>query len=170
MEIGKWPEKIAGLLKKYKYPIILLCIGMILMGLPSFSGEKEPAAGETAAVPTSPEPGVQEELEQILQNIYGAGDVKVMLTISQGEKTLYQTDVVSGITENSQDTDTDTVIVSDGDGGEEGLVQQKLSPVYQGAIILCQGADSPSVRLAITQAVSKVTGLPTDRIAVLKMK
>ena len=148
MEIGKWPEKIAGLLKKYKYPIILLCIGMILMGLPSFSGEKEPAAGETAAVPTSPEPGVQEELEQILKNIYGAGDVKVMLTISQGEKTLYQTDVVSGITENSQDTDTDTVIVS----------------------VLCQGADSPSVRLAITQAVSKVTGLPTDRIAVLKMK
>ena len=143
MEIGKWPEKIAGLLKKYKYPIILLCIGMILMGLPSFSGEKEPAAGETAAVPTSPEPGVQEELEQILKNIYGAGDVKVMLTISQGEKTLYQTDVVSGITENSQDTDTDTVIVSDGDGGEEGLVQQKLSPVYQGAIVLCQGADSP---------------------------
>ena len=49
-------------------------------------------------------------------------------------------------------------------------MQQKLSPVYQGAIILCQGADSPSVRLAITQAVSKVTGLPTDRIAVLKMK
>ena len=125
MEIGKWPEKIAGLLKKYKYPIILLCIGMILMGLPSFSGEKEPAAGETAAVPTSPEPGVQEELEQILKNIYGAGDVKVMLTISQGEKTLYQTDVVSGITENSQDTDTDTVIVSDGEGGEEGMVQDE---------------------------------------------
>ena len=86
MEIGKWPEKIAGLLKKYKYPIILLCIGMILMGLPSFSGEKEPAAGETAAVPTSPEPGVQEELEQILKNIYGAGDVKVMLTISRERK------------------------------------------------------------------------------------
>ena len=149
MEIGKWPEKIAGLLKKYKYPIILLCIGMILMGLPSFSGEKEPAAGETAAVPTSPEPGVQEELEQILKNIYGAGDVKVMLTISQGEKTLYQTDVVSGITENSQDTDTDTVIVSDGDGGEEGLVQQKLSPVYQGAIILCQGQTVPPSALPL---------------------
>ncbi|HIQ67631.1 MAG TPA: hypothetical protein IAB74_03870 [Candidatus Faecousia excrementigallinarum] len=157
-------------MKKYKYPVILLCIGMILMGLPSFSGEKKPAAGETAAVPTSPEPSVQEELEQILKSIYGAGDVQVMLTISQGEKTMYQTDVVSGITENSQDTDTDTVIVSDGEGGEQGLVQQKLSPVYQGAIILCQGADSPSVRLAITQAVSKVTGLPTDRIAVLKMK
>ncbi len=169
MEIGKWPEKIAGLLKKYKYPIILLCIGMILMGLPSFSGEKKPAVQEATA-PTSPEPSIQQELEQILENIYGAGDVRVMLTISQGEKTMYQTDVVSGITENSQDTDTDTVIVSDGEGGEQGLVQQKLSPVYQGAIILCQGADSPSVRLAITQAVSKVTGLATDRIAVLKMK
>ena len=170
MEIGKWAEKIAGLLKKYKYLIILLCIGMILMGLPSFSGEKKPDVQENAAVPTSAEPSVQEELEQILESIYGVGDVQVMLTVSQGEKTMYQTDVVSGITENSQDTDTDTVIVSDGEGGEQGLVQQKLSPVYQGAIILCQGADSPSVRLAITQAVSKVTGLPTDRIAVLKMK
>lgn len=169
MEIGKMPAKITGLLKKYKYPVILLCIGILLMGLPSFSAENKPETQEPAAE-TVPTLSIQDQLEQILGKIYGAGDVEVMLTISQGEKTLYQTDVVSGMTENSQDTDTDTVIISDGEGAEQGLVQQKVPPVYQGAIILCQGADSPSVRLAITQAVSKVTGLASDRIAVLKMK
>jgi hypothetical protein len=39
-----------------------------------------------------------------------------------------------------------------------------------GAIVVCQGADSPSVKLAITQAVAKITGLGTDEICVLKMK
>jgi stage III sporulation protein AG len=39
-----------------------------------------------------------------------------------------------------------------------------------GAIVLCQGADVPSVRLAIVDAVSKVTGLVANQISVLKMK
>ena len=86
MEIGKWPEKIAGLLKKYKYPIILLCIGMILMGLPSFSGEKEPARWGNwlrCPHPRSPRPGgTGADSEKYLRR----RDVKVMLTISQERK------------------------------------------------------------------------------------
>jgi len=36
--------------------------------------------------------------------------------------------------------------------------------------VVCQGADDPAVRLAVSQAVSSVTGISTDRISVLKMK
>jgi len=39
-----------------------------------------------------------------------------------------------------------------------------------GAVIVCQGADDPQVRLSIVDAVSKVTGLGSDKISVLKMK
>ena len=39
-----------------------------------------------------------------------------------------------------------------------------------GAIIVCQGGDSPTVRLNIVEAVSNVTGIGSDRITVLKMK
>lgn len=35
--------------------------------------------------------------------------------------------------------------------------------------MVCQGADNAAVRLAIVEAVSKVTGLGANRISVLKM-
>ena len=53
---------------------------------------------------------------------------------------------------------------------DPGLVRQVNPPEYLGAVVLCQGADNPSVKLSIVEAVSKATGLTTDRITVLKMK
>ena len=53
---------------------------------------------------------------------------------------------------------------------ESGLVRQTLGPVYRGAVILCQGADDPTVKLAVVEAVRCVTGLGADQISVQKMK
>ena len=63
-----------------------------------------------------------------------------------------------------------TVIITDSQRSESGLIRQVNPAAYKGAIVVCQGADSPSVRLAVTQAVSKITGLGTDSICVLKMQ
>ena len=41
-------------------------------------------------------------------------------------------------------------------------------PVFQGALVVCEGADQAQVRLAMTQAVSALTGLGTDRITICK--
>ena len=50
------------------------------------------------------------------------------------------------------------------------MVRQILSPEYLGAVVVCQGANDVQVRLAVVEAVSKVTGLGADKISVLKMK
>ena len=85
-----------------------------------------------------------------------------MLTVEEGETTVYQYDeTASGKT---------TVIITDEERAESGLVQQVIPQKYRGAIVVCQGADSASVRLSVIEAVAKVTGLGTDRISVLKMK
>ena len=39
-----------------------------------------------------------------------------------------------------------------------------------GAVVVCQGADLPSVRLDVTNAVAAYTGLGSDKISVIKMK
>ena len=73
--------------------------------------------------------------------------------------------------ERSQDAyQRDTVILSDSGRNQSGLIKQINPPKYLGAIILCQGADSASVKLALMEAVSNATGLTTDRISVMKMK
>ena len=61
-------------------------------------------------------------------------------------------------------------MVTGSDRSEKGLVRQINPPEYLGAVVLCQGADNAAVKLAIVEAVSKATGLSTDRITVLKMK
>ena len=89
-----------------------------------------------------------------------------MLTQAEGEKTVYQTD-----TELSDDRQKqNTVIITQSDRAEAGLIQQTLPPVYLGAIIVCEGADDPKVMLAICEAVAKVTGLGMNQISVVKLK
>ncbi len=161
MDIRMWSEKSRKWLGKYKYLALILLVGVGLMLIPSKNETDAPKASveENSVVTVS----VSKELEEILSHIKGAGKVKVMLTVKTGEQTIYQTDTPS--------TDRqDTVIITDGDRAQNGLIQQVISPTYRGAIILCQGADSASVCLAIKEAVSKVTGLDTSQISVLKMK
>jgi stage III sporulation protein AG len=105
-------------------------------------------------------------MEQILSRIQGAGTVKVLLSESRGKKVVYQTDQ-SGSGDNLR---IETVIITDADRRQEGLRQTVLAPSYQGAIVVCQGADRAEVRLAIVEAVSDLTGLGADKISVLKMK
>lgn len=165
-------QMLPELLQKYKYVALVLLIGIVFMLIPNSSSREETANTKTEE--TQPQQtqtlSLSGELEQILGQIQGAGDVKVMLTVSAGEETVYQTDDnISSGSENTS-TQTDTVIITDGERGQSGLVRQVNPAEYLGAIVVCQGADSPSVRLAIVEAVSDVTGLGSDRISVLKMK
>jgi stage III sporulation protein AG len=64
----------------------------------------------------------------------------------------------------------ETVIITDAQRAQQGLVKQVNPPVYLGAVVVCQGADRASVRLAIVEAVANATGLGADKISVLKMK
>lgn len=159
--------KIASIAGKYRYVLLILVIGVALMLIPG-KGE-QPAATESAAQPKVEQTDITQQLQQILSKIDGAGRVEVMLTVASGEKTVYQydDDFTGGETGSTR---RDTVIVTDANRGQSGLIQQINPPVYQGAIVVCQGADSALVRLSIIEAVSKVTGLGTDRISVLKMK
>ena len=149
-------QRINALFGKYKYPILVVLVGMALLLLPGREAE-EPEV----PVVTVTEESLEQRLERLLAQIEGAGAVRVLLTEDTGRETLWQTDV---------DSDREnTVIVEDSDRNETGLVRRTRSPSYRGAVILCQGADVPSVKLAIVEAVRCVTGLGADRISVQKM-
>ena len=93
-----------------------------------------------------------------------------MLTVSAGETTLYQNDQDTNTGDTTSSVRQETVIITDSDRNQHALISQVLPPKYQGAVIVCQGADLPTVKLAIVEAVSKATGLGADQISVLKMK
>lgn len=169
MEIKNFSKKAMQWIKKYKLIALLIMIGLALMMIPTTSNQDKQAHVKIEA--TTPQTlSLEDKLSEILQQIDGAGKVEVILTVLTGEEVIYQTNDI--LTKDSDGTkeDTDTVTVTDSDRNQNGLVRQVNPPVYLGAIILCQGADDPIVKLAITEAVAKVTGLRTNCISVLKMK
>lgn len=152
-------EKAMAWMSKYKYLLLVLLVGVGLMLIPSNNDKQE----QKESITTLPaQPSLSEELATILSKIQGVGKVQVLLTVKAGEQIIYQVDP------NGADRE-DTVIITDSDRAQNGLVQQVIPPTYRGAIVLCQGADSPTVRLAVMEAVSSVTGLDSSRISVLKM-
>jgi len=50
------------------------------------------------------------------------------------------------------------------------VVIQKTYPEFLGAAIVCDGAEMSRVRTSITQTVSSLTGLSSDKITIIKMK
>ena len=165
MEATARKQRINALLGKYKYPILVALVGLGLMLLPS---EQEPT--EPAEPPRAVECSLEERLEALLGQIEGAGQVSVLLTEKEGSQTLYQTDSQTDADDSGSRRTDDTVLIEDENRTESGLVRQTLGPVYRGAVILCQGADDPTVRLAVVEAVRCVTGLGADQISVQKMK
>lgn len=155
-------EKLRALPRKYPYMILSVLAGILLMTWPQ---PKQKPVESTVQEGASQE-SLEQSLEEILGRVSGAGRVEVLLSVQEGECVLYQTDEILG----PQDTRRDTVLVTDADRRESGLVRQVKPPVYRGAVIVCQGAENPRVKLSVVEAVKSVTGLSADRITVLKMK
>lgn len=164
MDWVKQKEKAVHWLGKYKYLLLLVLLGLALMLIPS-GDRKESSQSQAQVVPQESVLTLSQELEEILSRVQGAGKVQVMLTIDKGEEIIYQTDGSTAENGNKHDT----VVITDENRTQSGLIQQSIPPTYRGAIVVCQGADSPTVCLAIKEAVSKVTGLEISKISVLKM-
>lgn len=165
-----WVESKGGLvslLHKYKWAAAVFVAGLVLMALPGSGGQKADPVQQQEA--SGPEMTLQQELEQLLSRLEGAGKVQVLLSIGTGSQTHYQTDGDRSETENTREERRQTVILTGPDRGQSGLVTRQDPPVYLGAVVLCQGADSPRVKLAVVDAVATATGLTSDRISVWKM-
>lgn len=169
MDMKAASEKIFSFFKKYRYAVLVLVIGLILITIPTSKSSDNTAeiAKETVSVTQK---NTDEQLSALLSQIDGAGEVEVMLTVAEGEEIVYQENTDISSNDDSYSSRTDTVTITDSQKDQVGLIRQVIPPRYLGAIVLCQGADDPTVKLAIVDAVSKITGLGANCISVLKMK
>lgn len=168
MDLTQMKNKVLTALGKHKYALAILALGLVFVLLPTTTEREQTQIQQTQQTVTQVQ-DTQQALETLLSRVEGAGKVEVLLTYAAGPLTVYQED--ADITEGeSTVTRYQTIIIRDSNGSETGLVQQVIPAQYLGAVILCQGADKPKVKLAIVEAVSKATGLGADQISVLKMK
>lgn len=98
----------------------------------------------------------------------GVGRVQVMLTLKNGSSLELAEDADSTERDGETRAQREPVTLNRGSGYQDVVVTRETYPVYLGAVVVCQGAGSSAVRLAVTEAVAALTGLPADRITVVQ--
>ena len=173
-------DKLPVLLDRFKYPLAILLLGLVLLLWPSGKDKDradDPAPVTTEAVSDNGEDycrTMERQLEALLCQVEGAGRVRVLLTLKTGPASSYQTDISrsqrrEGEDENGSE-EQKTVILSRGSAYDEPAVVSTAYPVFQGALIVAEGGADPSVRLQLSAAVAALLGLGADQITVVKMK
>lgn len=161
----KW---LKGLIEKHRslvYPVLVLAVGVFLLLLPG-KGEDT-----TTQIPEQTDFSLQEftaSVEQLLSRIDGAGKLTLQLSLETDGTWSYLYDLQNSQDETSETIQKETVLV-DRDGDQEPITLERVYPEFRGAVVVCQGADSSRVTLAIKEALSSLTGLGMDKIKVLKM-
>ena len=157
---------------KYKYIALIVLVGVVLLLWPSgTSGTNGKSSSVAQAAPIQKDE-VEREMETILSKISGVGKLELMLTVdTDGERRLArdQEASYSGSGQSPEDWSrtTETVLIGSG-SSEAPIVVETSYPTYRGALVVCEGGDQADVKLAVTQAVSALTGLSSDRITVAR--
>ena len=160
-----WCKSLGGI----KYAVLAFILGVLILLMPAGKSAETAAPAEISQPQAQVEPTVEERISRILSKMEDAGKVEVMLTVKNDGEVIYQTDAEESRSETVTETRIQTVF--SGTSGKDGaLVRQKNGPTYLGAVVLAQGGDSADVQYRLKMALSRLTGLSTEKITVLKMK
>ncbi len=125
----------------------------------------------------------EEKLEESLQCVEGAGEVRVLIYTGVSEETILARD---GSEEFSDTTETDaaggsrhisenrldkTVVRTVDERGQNvPLVVRTVAPDVEGVLVIAQGADRQQVRRDIIEAIQVLFDVDMNRISIIKMK
>lgn len=173
MELKKIIEGMKTPLKVYfaryrekKWIGLLLLLGILLLMIPQ--GEEEVVALSTDSEESySFQLAVEEEkLSLALSQIEGAGEVTVLLSVQSGSRLVLAEEREFSEDMSSMEENTSPLVLDKDNVGEDVVALQEIYPSYVGALVISDGGDNPSVRLALTEAVAALTGLGTNKISI----
>ena len=120
---------------------------------------------------------LEKKLEDMLSQISGVGNVKVLITYSETSiiNPLYNEDNQESVTEEQDDNGGKRTISTSNNKKEIAysdnniITKSVTSPQIQGAVVIAKGAGDSTIKTNIIQAVEAATGLSTYKIQVFEM-
>lgn len=126
---------------------------------------------------------LEKQLESILTQVKGVGNVKVMMTLNSGVEILpaYNTNETFKTTQEKDDQGGERVIseniknhqlvvVNETGGKNKPVIIKEIKPKIKGVIIVAEGAQDPVIKSNILKAVKTVLDLPAYKVTVLTKK
>lgn len=162
---------ILSALGKYRYAALALALGLVLLLWPQGEQSDVSAAPDSSEAESFDRLALQREMEQLLSAVEGAGKLSLMLTVASGSELELAEDETleySGSRSAPENYERTRKTLTLGSGTQSVVVTRSVYPAFVGAVVVCEGADSAAVRLALTQAVATLTGLPSDCITVIR--
>lgn len=191
MEIKQTEEvkKIAftDILQNDKYKKIIIIAGLIGIVLIFLSGffKESPKSKEKVIEPSTTEQyakQLENSLTNIVSNINGAGESKVLVTVENSTETVYATagkknteaseDKINGETtkrKESDDSEVQYITIKDSDGTEKALAITEIQPTVKGVVVVCSGGDDPIVQKRIVNAITTALNITSKRVCVTKL-
>lgn len=175
-------------LKRSDWLILVLAgILILIIALPTDTKEKKQA--EEAKENISKENNTMEaskdeierKLEDILEKIDGAGDVKVMITYQDSgtqvvekdkntsENSLEESDTTGGVRSTKEQQLQESTVYEEADAGNTPFVSKELLPKVEGILIVASGGDNQKVKQNISEAVLALFQVEAHRIKIVKM-
>jgi stage III sporulation protein AG len=164
------PEKLKAAWQKWNggktnnLLVVLALLGMLLILVSSLWPQEKTSAteaqGSREEILETYRIELEERLSELIRQLDGAGQTTVMVTLESGEETIYALDTQSGQTQSQQTH----VLLEDGTA----LAQTVYLPQVQGVAVLCDGGGDVHVAARITELLSALLDLPTNRICVEK--
>ena len=121
------------------------------------------------------------KLEDILEKIDGAGDVKVMITYQDSgtqvvekdkntsENSLEESDSTGGVRSTKEQQLQESTVYEEADAGNTPFVSKELLPKVEGILIVASGGDNQKVKQNISEAVLALFQVEAHRIKIVKM-
>lgn len=174
-QMKQYLQRIEPFLKKNRILLLALFAGIMMLTftVPSKEEASIPAEEEAAQIAdnTFDLATFESQLQERLSKIEGVGQVQLTLSLKTTEEEVYAADIrqskQSGEVSSYEST---LAVMANGSYGQKPIPIKQVYPTFRGALVLCDGADSDVVKLAVTQAVSAVCGIGSDKVAVLKMQ
>lgn len=171
--------------------LILGIAGMLLIGLSECrmgnQSLKSDAPEETQGPISADEYArkLENRLLDVLEQMDGVGKAKVLITMEDTGESVYATqeketsDNRSSYGEGggglqsiqtSRTGEQSYLLVENQDGKRQALLVSRSEPKVKGVIVICEGAEQPSVRESVTEAVKTVLHISANRVYVAKGK
>lgn len=114
---------------------------------------------------------IESKLKSILQNIKGAGDVEVMISVKSGTSLKIAENSEEVTTSNSSDettttTTTEPIIIESGESKGPIIIGENL-PTISGVVVVSSGASNVAVKLNLMYAVQTLIDVPQEKIQIL---
>lgn len=169
--IKKYYDNLCIFLKSQKGVRISICIGLLgllLILISDCYNKNDTSIIEETSINTTDNYRIslEKNLQDLIESVSGAGDTKVMITLSNSEKNVYAEEIKKqSNADGSTEYQSNYITVNSSDG-KSALISSIQPPQIMGVVVLCKGGSKGSVKEDIYNIVSSLTGLTADKIFV----